>query len=146
MEKDTMNSSYRDGDSTQSKSRSAPTECKAVLHGFETESKEKDVRSITEKVIKATGMKGEHMVDDPAIPITHMFVEFLDTRTGDRFVRSANMRKYELDGRRIKISPALEPDERYDRKRLGYIKYVINKKKNIQLHWIQMNYQRKILR
>ena len=27
------------------------------------------------------------------------------------------MRRYELDGRRIKISPALEPDERFDRKK-----------------------------
>ena len=53
------------------------------------------------------------------------------------------MRKYELDGRRIKISPALELDERFDRKRLGYIKYAINKKKGVELHWIQMNIQRK---
>ena len=53
------------------------------------------------------------------------------------------MRRYELDGRRIKISPALEPDKRFDRKRLGYIKYVINQKKGIELHWIQLNLQRK---
>ena len=53
------------------------------------------------------------------------------------------MRRYELDGRRINISPALEPDERFDRKRLGYIKSVINKKKGIELHWIQKNFQRK---
>ena len=46
------------------------------------------------------------------------------------------MRKYKLDG--IKISPALEPDERFDWKRLGYIKYVINKTKGIELHWIQL--------
>ena len=88
-------------------------------------------------------MKEEHTFDYPAIPITHVFGEFEDTRTRDRFVRSANMRKYELDGRRIRISPALEPDERFDKKRLGYIKYVINKKKGIELYWIQLKLQKK---
>ena len=114
--------------------------CKAVLHGFKTESKEQD-KAIVMESITATGMKEEHTVEYPAIPITHVFVEFEDTRTRDRFVRSANMRKYILDGRRIKISPALEPDERFARRRLGYIKYAI--KKGVELHWIQMNLQRK---
>ena len=41
-----------------------------------------------------------------------------------------------------KISPALEADERFDRKRLGYIKYAINKEKGIALHWIQTSYQK----
>ena len=53
------------------------------------------------------------------------------------------MRKYELDGRRIKISPALELDERFDRKRLGYVKCVLHKEKGIALHWIQMSYPKK---
>ena len=98
------------------------TDYKAVLHGFKTESREADVKAIVMQVIKATGMKEEHTVEIPAIPITHAFVEFQDTRIRDSFVRSANMRKYELDGRKIKISQALELDERFDRKRLGYVK------------------------
>ena len=68
------------------------------------QSKEQDVRALVAEVINATGMKDEHLVDCPAIPITHVFVEFEDTRTTDRFVRSVNMRSYELDGRIIKIS------------------------------------------
>ena len=103
------------------------------------------MKAIVMQVIKATGMKEEHTVDFPAIPITHAFVEFQDTRTRDRFVRSANMRKYELDGRRIKISQALEPDERFDKKRLGYVKYVLNKDKGYALHWMKMNLQRKTI-
>ena len=141
MEKETMESRCRHVDSTQSKSRYVPTECKAILHGFRTESKEE--QAIIMESINATGMKEDHTVDFPAIPITRVFVEFQDTRTRDRFVRSANMRRYELDGRRIKISPALEPDEDSTGKRLGYIKYVINKKTGIEVHWIQMNFQRK---
>ena len=53
------------------------------------------------------------------------------------------MRKYELDGRRIRISLALEPDQRFDKKRLGYIKYVINKKTGIELYSIQLNLKKK---
>ena len=88
-------------------------------------------------------MKDEITVDFLAISITHAFVEFQDSKTRDRFVRSANMKKYEFDGRRIKISPALEPDERFDRKRLGYIKNVLHKEKGIALHWTQMKLQKK---
>ena len=87
-----------------------------------TESKEQDVKAIVMESINATAMKEEHTVDYPAIPITHVFVEFEDTRTRDGFDRSANMRKYQLDGRRIRTSPALDPHERFDMKRLGYMK------------------------
>ena len=127
MEKEAMESRYRSVDGTQCKTRYVPTDCKAVLHGFKTDSKEQDVSAIVIESIKATGMKDELTVDFPAIPITHAFVEFQDTKTRDGFVKSTNMRRYELDGRRIKISPALEPDERFDRKRLGYVKSVLHK-------------------
>ena len=73
MEKDTMESRYRRGDSSQSKSSYAPTECKAVLNGFKAESKEEDVKFVIEDSIKATGMKEEYTIDCPAIPITHAF-------------------------------------------------------------------------
>ena len=45
------------------------------------------------------------------------------------------MRKYELDGRTVKISQALTAEERFDKKRLGYVKYAINKSTGIRLHW-----------
>ena len=143
MEKDTTDPRCDYGENAKSKSRNVPIECKAVLDGFKAESKKEDVKSITAESIKATGMKKEHTIDCPAIPITHAFVEFQNMKIRDRYVRSANMRRYELDGRRIKISPALEADERFDRKRLGYIKYAINKEKGIALHWIQMSYQKR---
>ena len=130
IEKGTMGDGYKYSGSAQGKSGYVPTDCKAVLHGFNTESREENVKAIVMQTIKATGMKEEHVVDYPTIPITHVFVEFGDTRTRDRFVRSANMRNCELDGRRIKISPALEADERFDRKRLGYIKYETNKERD----------------
>ena len=53
------------------------------------------------------------------------------------------MRKIELDGRRIKISPVLEVEERFDRKRLGFVKCTIHKIKGIALPNIQMSYEKK---
>ena len=96
-----------------------PTNLKAVIHGFKPVAKEQEVKRIVARVLSDNGMKEEHLVDYPAIPITHVFVEFEDTRIRDRFVRSANMRRYELDERTIKISRALEPEERFEKKRLG---------------------------
>ena len=120
-----------------------PTSLKAVIHGFKPDAKEQEVKRFVTKVISDTGMKEEHLVDYPAFPITHVFVEFEDTRIRDRFVRSANMRRYELDERAIKISQALEPGERFEKKRLGYIKYVINKSTGIKLHWIKLNLEKR---
>ena len=119
-----------------------PTSLKAVIHGFKPDAKEQEVKRIVTKVISDTGMKEEHLVDYPAIPITHVIVEFKDIRIRDRFVRSANMRRYELDERAIKISQALEPEERLEKKRLGYIKYAINKSTGIKLHWIKLNLEK----
>ena len=131
IERNAMGAGHRSLGDPQGGWGPTPTNRRAVLHGFKPETKEQDVRAHVTEVIKDTGMKEEHMVDYPAIPITHVFVEFEDTRTRDRFVRSVNMRSYELDGRVIEKNKALEPDERFDKKRLGYIKYAINKRTGI---------------
>ena len=41
----------------QGKSGYASTECKAVPHGFKTESREEDVKAIVMQTIRATGIK-----------------------------------------------------------------------------------------
>ena len=76
-------------------------------------------------------------------PITHAFIEFKERRIRDRFVRSANMRKYVLEGGVIRISQALTAEERFDKKRLGYVKYMINKNTKISLHNIHMDLEKK---
>ena len=98
---------------------STPTELKAVIHGFKPEAKEQEVKRIVAKIKSETGMKEKHLLDYPAIPLTHVFVEFENKRIRDRFVRSASMRKYELDERSIKISEALEPEQRFEKKKTG---------------------------
>ena len=143
IERSAMGAGHRGLRDSQGGKGPTPTSRKAVRHGFKPETREQEVRALVTKVINDTGMKEEHMVDCPAIPITHVSVEFKDTRIRDRFVRSANMRRYELDERVIKISQALEPDERFEKKRLGYSKYAINKSTWIKLHWIQMNLEKR---
>ena len=101
------------------------------------------MRSLVAKVISDTRMNEEHFVDYPAVPITPVFIEFPETRIRDRLVRSVNKRKYELDGRTVQISQALTAEERFDKKRLGYVKYAINKNTGIRLHWIHMDLEKK---
>ena len=116
---------------------------KAVIHGFKREAKENELKSLVNKIISDTGMKEEHFIDFPAIPITHAFIEFKERRIRDRFVRSANMREYVLEGGVIRISQALTAEERFDKKRLGYVKFVINKNTNTELHNIHMDLEKK---
>ena len=97
------------------------------------------MKRIVAKIISDTVMKEKHLLDYLAIPLTHVFVEFEDTRIRDRFVSSVNMRRYELDERTIKISEALGPEQRFEKKRLGYIKFAVNKSTGIELHWIKLN-------
>ena len=117
---------------TKDNPRTVPVECKAVAHGFKVDSEEKDVRIVIEESIKATGMKDvTNTIDCRAIPITHAFVEFQNMKIRDRYVRSESMRKVELNGRTINMSPVLDAEERFHRKRLGFVKCMIQKIKVI---------------
>ena len=99
---------------TKENPRTVPIECKAVAHSFKDDSKEEDVKEVVGKTIKTTGMKDvESSIDCPAIPITHVFVEFQNMKIRDRYVRSANMQKVELNRRTIRISPVLSAEEKF---------------------------------
>ena len=62
----------------------------------------------------------------PAKPITHKFLQFTDNDERDKFVRSANILKKELRGRKIRVSPAMDAEERVHKKRLGYFRCCIH--------------------
>ena len=63
--------------------------------------------------------------------ITHVFLHFKDNDERDNFVRSANILKKVLRGRKIKISPAMDVDERFHQKR--YFKCYIHTRHNVPL-------------
>ena len=75
----------------------------------------------------------------PAKPITHEFLQFTDSDKRDKYVRSANMFKNERRGRKMRISPAMDAEERLHQKRLGYIKCCIHTRYNVPLVQIKLN-------
>ena len=77
----------------------------------------------------------------PAKPITHAFVQFIDNDERDKFVRSANIFKKELRGRKIRISPAMDAEERFHQKRVGYFKCCTHARHNVPLVQIKMTRQ-----
>ena len=85
----------------------------------------------------------EYTIHCPAIPITHVFVEFQNTKIRDRYVRSASMQKIDINGRTIRISPVLNAEEKFHRKIMGFVKFAIVKNKGIALHHIKLNQEKK---
>ena len=119
IEKSTGGAGHTRPGSSQGGWGPTPTSLKAVIHGLKLDAKEQEVKRIVAKRLSDTGMKDEHLVDNPAIPITHVFVEFNDTRIRDRFVRSASMRRYELD-ERTKLGYLSRWNQKKDSKRKGW--------------------------
>ena len=61
----------------------------------------------------------------------------------NKFIRSANMLKKELRGRKIKITRSMNAEERFHNKRIWYVKYCINMKHNVPLESISTNWTMK---
>ena len=78
-----------------------------------------------------------------AKPITHAFLYFKNDDERNKYVRSANMLKKELRGRKIKISRSTDAEERLHQKRMGYVKYCIHTKHNITLSSISLHWTSK---
>ena len=75
----------------------------------------------------------------PAKPITHAFLQFIDIDEREKYIRSANRQNCEARGRIIRITPAMDAEERYQQKRLGYIKLSLNEMHGISLKKVFSN-------
>ena len=75
-----------------------------------------------------------------AKPITHAIIHFKNDEERNKFVRSANMLKKELQGRKLEISRSMDANERFHRKRMVYVKYCIHEKHNIPPDSITTNW------
>ena len=53
------------------------------------------------------------------------------------------MRKYELEERTIKISEALEPEQRFEKKDWETSNMSSTKKTGVRLHWIKLNLEKR---
>ena len=111
------------------------------LTGFHNETSEPEVIQLPTESVTEIGMMMENVRNECfARPITHAFIYFKNDEERDKFVRSANMLKKELRGRKSKISRSIDADERFHQKRMAYVKYCIHEKQNIPLDSITTNW------
>ena len=72
-------------------------------------------------------------VECTAKPITHACNHFNNDDERNTFIRSANMLKKELRGRRLKITRSMVAEERFHQKTMVYVKYCTHVKHNVPL-------------
>ena len=86
---------------------------KAVITRFHNEISEPEVLQLLKESITEVGMTVMNVrIEGPAGPITPAFIHFRNDGERNEFVRSANMQKKELRGRKLKISRSMDADER----------------------------------
>ena len=114
---------------------------KAVITGFHNETSEPGVIQLLKESITEIGMTMENArIECTAKPITDAFIHFKNDDERNKFIRSANILKKELRGRKLKITRSMDAEERFHQKRMGYVKYCIHVKHNIPLDLITMNW------
>ena len=78
---------------------------KAVITGFHSETSEPEVTQLLKESITEIGMTIENArIECPAKPITHAFIHFKNDEERNKYVRSANILRKELRGRKLKIT------------------------------------------
>ena len=113
---------------------------RAVATGFQDDTTEQEVEDLLKETIVAIGIAMDKInIKCPAKPITHAFLQFTDSDERDKYVRSANMLKKELSGRKIRISSAMDAEERFHQQSLGYIQCCIYTRHTIPIVQITMN-------
>ena len=115
-----------------------------VITGLHSETTESEVTDMLKEMMNEIGMDfGSVKFACLAKPITHAFIYFANDNERNKFIRSANMLKKELRGRKIRITRSMEAEERFCNKRLGYIKSSIHKKHGVPLEQISLNWNTK---
>ena len=77
---------------------------RAVVAGFHHDTTEQQVQDILKENLTTIRMSTDQIqIKCPAKPITHAFLQFTDNDERDKFVRSENILKKELRGRKIRI-------------------------------------------
>ena len=97
---------------------------KTVIAGFHSETTESEITQLLKEMINEIGMDfgGSARIECPAKPITHAFIHFVNDGERNKFIKSANMLKKELRGRKIKITRSMDAEERFHNKRMVYVK------------------------
>ena len=90
---------------------------KAIITGFHNETSESEVVQLLKEMITEIGMLIENArIECFAKPITHAFIHFKNDDERNKYVRTANMLRKELRGRKLKIIRLMDAAERFIRK------------------------------
>ena len=136
-----MDEKYENRNEEPRGSRVDQNQGKGVITGFHSETSEPEVIQLLKESITEIGMTIENgRIGCPAKPITHAFIHFKNDDERNKYVRSANMLRKELRGRKLKITRSMGAEERFHQKRMGYVKYCIHVKHNIPLDSITTNW------
>ena len=112
-----------------------------VITGLHSETTESEVINMLKEMMNEIGMDfGSARLVCPAKPITHAFIYFANDDERNKFIRSANMLKRELRGRKIRITRSMEAEERFYNKRMGYVKCCIHQRHGVPLYLIALNW------
>ena len=85
-----------------------------VITGLHSETTESEVTNMLKEMMNEIGMDfGSVKLVCPAKPITHAFIYFANDNERNKFIRSANILKRELRGRKIRITRSMEAEERF---------------------------------
>ena len=81
---------------------------KAVITGFHNETSESEVIQLLKESTTEIGMTIENArIECPAKPITHAFIHFKNDDERNKYVRSANMLRKEVRGRKLEVSRSI---------------------------------------
>ena len=117
---------------------------KTVITGFHSETTESEVTPLLREIINEIGMDfGSARIECPAKPITHAFIHFMNNGDRNKFIRSANMLKKELRGRKVKITRSMDAEERSTTKECDMSNNCIHTRHNIPLSLISLNWTAK---
>ena len=115
-----------------------------VITGLHSETTESEVINMLKEMMNEIGMDfGSARLVCPAKPITHAFIYFANDDERNKFIRSANMLKRELRGRKIRVTRSMEAEERFYNKRMGYVKCCIHQRHGVPLYLISLNWMAK---
>ena len=96
---------------------------KAVATGFHGDSSEHEVERLLREDNRDWYIDWKAKIECLAKFITHASIYFNDNNERNKYVRSANMLRKELRGKKIKISRSMNAEERFHHKRMVYIKW-----------------------
>ena len=98
-----MDEKYENRSEDVKKEHVGENQGETVITGFHSETTESEVTQLLREMINEIGMDfGSARIECTAKPITHAFNHFMNDGDRNKFIRSANMLRKELRGRKNK--------------------------------------------